>query len=102
MRFTGLANAASDRIMPDPASFAAGIHVYTESDLRCYRADAPTALVARQAAARDPVLAGTAPRHDAPFTIVSGIIHAPQPEVPFDSIASAVRTLLPFLLTGLS
>src|SRR3546814_6032902 len=51
MRFTGLANAAIDRIMPDPASFAAGIHVYGESDLLCYRADAPAALVARQAAA---------------------------------------------------
>src|SRR3546814_16307784 len=32
MRFTGLANAAIDRIMPDPASFAAGIPVSSERD----------------------------------------------------------------------
>src|SRR3546814_1528770 len=67
--------------MPDPASFAAGIHVYSESDLLCYRADAPAALVARQAAAWDPLLDWAAQRYDVHFTIVSGIMHAPQPEV---------------------
>src|SRR3546814_13002248 len=91
MRFTGLANAAIDRIMPDPASFAAGIHVYSESDLLCYRADAPAALVARQAAAWDPLLDWAAQRYDVHFTIVSGIMHAPLPEVTFDRLRSRVR-----------
>src|SRR3546814_20584631 len=70
MRFTGLANAAIDRIMPDPASFATGINVYRDSDLLCYRADAPAALVARQAAAWDPLLDWADKRCDVNFTIV--------------------------------
>src|SRR3546814_375755 len=102
MRLTGLANAAIDRIMPDPASFAAGIHVYSESDLLCYRADAPAALVARQAAAWDPLLDWAAQRYDVHFTIVSGIMHAPQPEVTLDRLRSAVRSHSPFILAGLS
>src|SRR3546814_20357996 len=102
MRFTGLANAAIDRIMPDPASFAAGIHVYGERDLLCYRADAPAALVARQAAALDPLLDWAAQRYDVHFTIVSGIMHAPQPEVTLDRLLFAVRSPSPFLMAGFS
>src|SRR3546814_17377831 len=41
MRFTGLANAALDRIMPDPASFAAGLHFYSESTLLFYPPEPP-------------------------------------------------------------
>ena len=41
MPLTGLANAAIDRVSPDPDSFAAGLAKYGETDLLCYRADAP-------------------------------------------------------------
>ena len=51
MPLTGLANAAIDRIAPDPATFAAGLAAYGDSDLLCYRADEPEALARRQAAA---------------------------------------------------
>ena len=49
MRLTGLANAAIDRIAPDPAAFAQGLAAYGESDLPI---TAPKAapLVAREAA----------------------------------------------------
>ena len=56
MPFTGLANAAIDHIVPNRAQFAAGIARYGESDLLCYRAHSPETLVARQAAAWDPLL----------------------------------------------
>ncbi|PNB30175.1 ATPase, partial [Pseudomonas sp. FW305-130] len=56
MPLTGLANAAIDRVSPDPALFARGLATYAESDLLCYRADAPEDLVERQAAAWDPLL----------------------------------------------
>src|SRR3546814_1007321 len=39
MRFTGLANTAIDRIMPDSASVEAGRHDYSESEHLCYRAE---------------------------------------------------------------
>ena len=56
MPLTGLANAAIDRIAPDPGAFAEGLARYGESDLLCYRADGPAALVDRQHAAWDPLL----------------------------------------------
>ena len=57
MPLTGLANAAIDRIAPDPAAFAANLARYGESDLLCYRAVSPEPLVARQAATWNPILA---------------------------------------------
>ena len=57
MPLTGLANAAIDRIAPEPAAFARGLAAYGESDLLCYRAEGPAPLVARQAERWDPILA---------------------------------------------
>ena len=54
--FTGLANAAIDHVAPDPAAFAASIARYAQSDLLCYRAEGPDALVQRQADAWNPLL----------------------------------------------
>ncbi|HEY0271207.1 MAG TPA: ATP12 family chaperone protein, partial [Sphingomonas sp.] len=48
MPLTGLANAAIDRIAPDPQAFAAGLARHAESDLLCYRAAHPASLLARQ------------------------------------------------------
>ena len=47
MPLTGLANAAIDRIAPDPAAFAAGLAAYGESDLLYYRAAEPEPPVER-------------------------------------------------------
>ena len=79
MRLTGLANAAIERIAPDLESFAAGLAAYAESELLCYRADAPEPLVARQAAVWDPILAWARARYDVGFVLVEGIMHQPQP-----------------------
>ena len=49
MPLTGLANAAIDRVAPDPAAFADGLARYAETDLACYRAEGPGALTARRA-----------------------------------------------------
>ena len=67
MPLTGLANAALDRIAPDQAAFARGLAAYGESDLLCYRAEAPSLLVSRQAAHWDPILAWAQQRYDAVF-----------------------------------
>lgn len=56
MACTGLANAAIDHIVPNRATFAAGIAEYATTDLLCYRAEGPQTLVDRQAAAWDPLL----------------------------------------------
>ncbi len=102
MPITGLANAAIDRVAPDPEAVAAGLAAYGESDLLCYRADAPAVLVARQAEAWDPLLAWARRRFDVDFELVSGIIHRPQPQRTIDQLARAVAARDPFSLAALS
>lgn len=102
MPLTGLANAAIDRIAPDPAAFAAGLAAYGESDLLCYRAESPPDLVARQAALWDPPLDWARDRYDVHFEIVIGVIHRPQPEATIARLGAAIATRRPFELAPLS
>ncbi|GAM00154.1 ATP12 family chaperone protein [Sphingomonas parapaucimobilis] len=102
MPLTGLANAAIDRIGADPAPFAAGLARYAESDLLCYRADSPPELVARQDAVWNPLLDWARDRYDVHFTLVTGIMHQPQPPATVERLAQAVAALDPFRLAALS
>jgi chaperone required for assembly of F1-ATPase len=102
MRLTGLANAAVERIAPDPAAFARGLAAYGESDLLCYRADGPAPLVARQAGTWDPLLAWARARYEIVFEIVTGIIHKKQPPETVERLAAALAAHGPFALAGLS
>ena len=69
MPLTGLANAAIDRVAPDPARFAADLAKYAEADLLCYRAEIPAKLVAAQAAEWNPLLAWARRRFDVDFAV---------------------------------
>ena len=102
MPLTGLANAAIDRVAPDPVAFARDIAAYGETDLLCYRADAPGELVARQAAAWDPLLDWARTRYDVHFTVTSGIMHRPQPAATVARLTEAVSAHDAFALAGLS
>jgi chaperone required for assembly of F1-ATPase len=102
MPLTGLANAAIDRIAPDPAAFAAGLANYGESDLLCYRADSPPDLVARQAALWDPPLDWARDRYDVHFEIVTGVMHRPQPEATVERLGTAIAARPAFELAPLS
>lgn len=102
MPLTGLANAAIDRIAPDPAHFAEGLARYGESDLLCYRADDPAELAARQAATWDPVIAWARARYDIAVETTAGIIHRPQPPATLARLGDAVAALDPFAMAALS
>lgn len=102
MPLTGLANAAIDRIAADPAPFAEGLARYAETDLLCYRADSPPELVERQDAVWNPLLDWARDRYDVHFTLVTGIMHQPQPEATVERLAQAVAALDPFRLAALS
>ncbi|WP_428968695.1 ATP12 family chaperone protein [Sphingomonas sp. Xoc002] len=102
MPLTGLANAAIDRIGTDPAPFVDGLARYAESDLLCYRADSPPELVARQDAVWNPLLDWARDRYDVHFTLVTGIMHRPQPSATVERLAQAVAALDPFRLAALS
>ena len=102
MPLTGLANAAIDRIGPDPASFAEGLARYGESDLLCYRADDPPELVARQAALWDPPLTWARARYDIGFEVTTGSVHRAQPPATIARLADAVGALDAWRLAGAS
>jgi chaperone required for assembly of F1-ATPase len=102
MPLTGLANAAIDRVAPDPAGFARGLAVFAENELLAYRAEGPAPLVARQTALWDPWLAWARQRYDVDFTIVTGIIHRPQPAATLDRLHAAYAALDAFRLAALN
>lgn len=99
---TGLANAAIDIVAPDPATFAAQLARYGETDLLAYRAESPPALVARQAAEWDPLLAWAQHRYDVHIELAAGIIHRPQPEATIARLQEAAVARTPFELAALS
>ena len=102
MPLTGLANAAIDRVTPDPASFARGLARYGEGDLLCYRAEGPEALAARQILLWDPLLAWARRRFDVDFETACGVIHRPQHQETIDRLARAVAARDAFALAALS
>lgn len=102
MPLTGLANAAIDRVAPDPQRFATDLARYAEADLLCYRADGPKALIDRQAAAWDPLLQWARRRYDVDFAVTHGITHVPQQPATIARLSHAVATLDPFHLAGIS
>lgn len=102
MPLTGLANAAIDRVAPDPAAFAATLSRYADSDLLCYRAEGPRPLVERQQRLWDPLLDWARRRFGAEFEIVHGVMHRRQPESTVARIGEAVAARDPFRLAALS
>jgi chaperone required for assembly of F1-ATPase len=102
MPFTGLANAAIDRVAPERTSFADGLARYAEADLACYRAEGPRELVEQQEESWDALLAWARRRYDVDFSTTSGIVHVPQPSATVERLSHAVAALDPFTLAGLS
>jgi chaperone required for assembly of F1-ATPase len=102
MPLTGLANAAIDRVSPDPAAFSRSLSAYGETDLLCYRAEGPRPLVRRQADLWDPVLAWAGRRFEADFEVTTGVIHRPQAIETVERLARAVSAHDAFHLAALS
>jgi len=102
MPLTGLANTAIERVAPDPATFAASLAAWGESDMLCYRAETPEPLVERQAAAWDPLLDWARTRYDVHFVVTTGIMHQPQPPATLARLGEAVAARSPFELAPLA
>ena len=102
MPFTGIANAAIDRVGPERQEFAQGLARYAEADLACYRADGPRDLIELQEDSWDALLAWARRRYDVDFVITSGLLHVDQPAATVERLSHAVLALDPFRLAGLS
>ncbi len=98
---TRLAGTAQERIAPDPHPTIDAIARYGESDLLCYRAASPTALVNRQMESWQPWLDWAARTHDAPLRVTSAIGHVKQHHDSIDALRRAVAALDCYALAAL-
>jgi len=101
MPVTRSANAAIDKLSVQHDEVAALIGEYGATDLLCYRADGPDVLIARQAAAWDPMLDWAAATYGARLTCTSGVMHVHQPETAIAPLREAVAAQGDFGLTAL-
>jgi len=102
MPLTRLAATAIDCTGPERERIVADVAGYAGTDLVCYRADHPPALVARQQAMWQPLVDWAMLRYDAPLAVTSGVIPRAQPEATLRALAAAVAAEDDFRLTALS
>ena len=91
MPLTRLAGTAMERISADPAVTADAIARYGETDLLCYRAETPRALVQRQHQQWQPWLDWAARAYNAPLRTTTGVGYVKQHH---DSIAALRRAVV--------
>lgn len=75
---TRAANSAIDRVAPRQAEVVDQVAAYAQTDLLCYRAPHPQALIALQSQAWDPLLDWARQAFGARLTVAEGVIHQPQ------------------------
>jgi chaperone required for assembly of F1-ATPase len=103
MPVTRLANSAIDGVASRRADVRAEVLAYASTDLLCYRAGEPEGLVARQAAAWDPILKWVESRYGIRFVLAEGMVHAAQPAPTLAALAAAIDAFDdPLRLAGLS
>ena len=98
---TRLAGTAQVRVVPDPAPVIAAIAAYGETDLLCYRADTPAALVARQDRAWRPWLDWARRELGAALTTTAGVMFVPQHPAALAALHRAVSAEDGWTLAGL-
>jgi chaperone required for assembly of F1-ATPase len=97
-----LASTAIDAIRSSREATADQVASYAGSDLLCYFAEGPEALVQRQRDAWDPVLHRAEDELALPFVRASGIIHQAQPEETLASVKRLALELDDFSLAGVA
>ncbi|MCF6368647.1 ATP12 family chaperone protein [Rhizobium halophilum] len=91
MPVTKLVNTAIDGVAADPQAVFEDILRFSSSDLLCYRADAPDALVVRQAERWDPLIEWAANDLGARFILIEGIMPQDQPREAISAFAVTLR-----------
>jgi chaperone required for assembly of F1-ATPase len=91
MPVTRLVNTAIDGVASDPQAVLEDILRFSSSDLVCYRAEGPDALVARQAEAWDPILDWVRSMLGARFFLAEGVVHVEQPRETIGAVGIHLR-----------
>ena len=100
MPVTRAANSAIDKIVPQRAEVVDIVAAYGGSDLLCYRAVGPEALVARQAAGWDPLLDWAAQAVGARLAVTRGVMHVAQDDGALARLTARVAAFTPFELAA--
>lgn len=101
MPATRTANSAIDKVAVNFTEVAEMLADYGGTDLLCYRAAAPQALIDRQAAGWDPLLEWARLRYDAPLQVTVGVMFIAQPPASLAALRAAVFAQTPFQLAAL-
>jgi chaperone required for assembly of F1-ATPase len=101
MPLTRLAGATIDRAPAQRRAIVRQVAQYAGTDLVCYRAAHPPALVARQQAVWQPLIDWASERYAAPLVVAAGVIPARQPAASLEAFAAAVAAYDDFALTAL-
>lgn len=96
-----LAATAVDVVGKGRAAIVDGVAAYAETDLLCYRAERPRALVERQAALWQPLLDWATGRYDVSFAVHTGIMPRPQPPATLEAMRAVVAATDDWRLTAL-
>lgn len=100
MPLTRAANSALDKVAVQFAEVAGLLAAYGETDLLCYRATGPEALIARQAAGWDPVLAWCAQELGASLRVTAGVVPVDQDPVALARLSARVHAFTPLQLAA--
>jgi len=100
MPVTKTANVAIDKVSIQHAEVADMLAAYGDSDLLCYRADAPEELIARQNAQWEPMLDWAEEALGARLHPRTGIIHAPQDADALATLTARTHAYGPFELAA--
>ncbi len=101
MPLTRLANASIDAVETRRPEVADDIVAFAGSDLLCYRAEGPDALVRRQAEAWNPVLAWAKRALGAEFVLRAGLMPIAQPPEAIEAVRRALAGLDALSLSAL-
>jgi chaperone required for assembly of F1-ATPase len=96
-----LASTALDRVRPQRERIVADVAAYAATDLVCYRADSPPALMKRQQEVWQPLVDWVRSEFDASLTIVAGVMPQPQPQEALETLRAAIDRLDDMELTAL-
>lgn len=86
-----LVNTVIDGVALDPQAVIEDIMRFASTDMTCYRADSPEALVVLQASAWDPVLDWAQERLGARFMLSEGVMHVEQPREAIAAVGLHLR-----------
>lgn len=101
MPLTRLVNTVIDGVRRRREEVVRAVAAYGTSDLLCYRAEAPVALVERQARVWQPLVDWAERRFDVALAVTAGIVHVAQPPATLAKLSAAVEAYDDFGLGAL-